>query len=211
MMPARDGHGKVVPGSRRGSVEFAAVLWRLIPGPLVRWFARPYVAGGSVEAAVDCAARLLERDVLATMDLLGEEVRDAGQVRRNMGAYERLADALSAHPSLHDGERRASVSIKPSAFTTAGPAEAADHVRALVRYCAERGVPVTIDMEDRRWTATPLNPKTVNTAWAECLRMKSVLIMELAIMRAILVSWGLRIGYRCLARYGFSLNCFATI
>ena len=152
MMPARGAGGKLAPGSRRGSVEFAAVLWRLIPGPLVRWFARPYVAGGSVEDAVDTAARLLERDVLATRDLLGEEVRDAQQVRRNVGAYERLADALSAHPSLHDGERRASVSIKPSAFTTAGPAEAADSVRALARYCAQRGVPVTIDMEDRRWT-----------------------------------------------------------
>ena len=152
MMPARRADGKLVPGSRGGSVEFAAVLWRLIPGPLVRWFARPYVAGGSLEAAVDTAAQLQERDVLATMDLLGEEVRDAEHVRRNVGAYERLVDALSAHPSLHDGERRASVSIKPSAFTTAGPDEAADPVRALARYSAERGVPVTIDMEDRRWT-----------------------------------------------------------
>ena len=35
-------------------------------------------------------------------------------------------------------------------------------------------------MKGKKTSTTPLKPKTVNTAWAGCLRMKSVLMMEAA-------------------------------
>ena len=53
-------------------------LVALIPAPMVRFFARPYVAGDSLAAAIDAAVRLQnERGVLATLDLLGEKIKTA--------------------------------------------------------------------------------------------------------------------------------------
>ncbi|MGH7163319.1 MAG: proline dehydrogenase family protein, partial [Planctomycetota bacterium] len=102
---------------------------------------------------VQTAARLLaESRTLATLDLLGEDVRDEAQVRRNLDAYERLVGAIATDPRFVDGTSRPTVSVKPSAFTT-GPLEAASGpVRALCDRAHAAGVGVTIDMEDRRWT-----------------------------------------------------------
>jgi proline dehydrogenase len=129
------------------------MLERLVPSALVRWFARPYVAGESMEAAVELAARLFrERGVRATLDLLGEEVRDPAQVARNTDVYERLVDALGADARYPDAASRPSISLKPSAFTT-GPIDAArGPIESIARRARDRGVAVTIDMEDRRWT-----------------------------------------------------------
>ena len=72
---------------------------RIVPGALVRWFARPYVAGGSIEAGLATAARLRdEADLSTTLDLLGEDVRTDAQVAANIAAYNRLVDALHRQP-----------------------------------------------------------------------------------------------------------------
>lgn len=131
------------------------MLSRWVPAPLVRWFARPYVAGDSMEAGLEVAARRLrEGSVRSTMDLLGEDVTTPEQVNRNVAAYERLVDAIAADARFADAGSRPSVSLKPSAFTTSvGRQEAVRApVEALARRAAERGVALTIDMEDRRWT-----------------------------------------------------------
>lgn len=136
---------------------------RIIPAPLVRWFARPYVAGDSMAAGLDAAgARLREDGLLATMDLLGEDVTRREQVERNVAAYERLIDAIGSDPRFADAARRPSVSLKPSAFTIAGspPESAREPVEALARRATDRGVALTIDMEDRRWTDFTLDLAT---------------------------------------------------
>jgi proline dehydrogenase len=129
------------------------MLARLVPGPMVRWFARPYVAGDSLALALDTAAALWrERGVLATLDVLGEEVKDAAQVERNVGIYGGLIDALGSDPRFADRPTRPSVSLKPSAFTTGRADAARGPIEELARRARGRGVALTIDMEDRRWT-----------------------------------------------------------
>jgi proline dehydrogenase len=125
---------------------------RFVPGPLVRWFARPYVAGGSVEAGLATALALrAEEGCLATMDLLGESVHEEFQVLRNIAAYETLIDALGRDRRFADRATRPTVSLKPSAFT-AGGGEALARITALADRARARGVGLTIDMEDRSWT-----------------------------------------------------------
>jgi len=128
------------------------MLARLVPAPLVRWFARPYVAGDSPGAALDVAARLLARDVLTTLDVLGEDVTTREQVEASVATYRGLADALATDPRFREEATRPTISLKPSAFTPGPAAEAAGPVRDLAALAKERGVAVTIDMEDHRWT-----------------------------------------------------------
>lgn len=134
------------------------MLNRLAPGPVVRWFARPYVAGGSMDAGLDVAHDRLSRfGALATMDLLGEGVTEPFEVIQNVAAYEQLIDRLGSEPRFEERATRPTVSVKPSAFTTGEYEVAFEHIEGLVRRAAERQVAVTIDMEDRPWTDLTLD------------------------------------------------------
>jgi len=128
-------------------------LSRLVPGPLVRWFARPYVAGGSLEAGLAVAHDRLSRfGVLTTLDLLGEAVTRPFQVVENVASTEAIFDALASDPRFADPATRPSVSLKPSAFTPGPPERARQPIEDLAGRARERGVALTLDMEDRRWT-----------------------------------------------------------
>jgi proline dehydrogenase len=134
------------------------MLARFVPAGLVRWFARPYVAGDSVEDGLAVAARILEREALrTTLDLLGESARTPEQVAANVAAYRRLVDAVAGDPRFAEGAARPSVSLKPSAFTAGAPAAAAAGVEGVAAHAHGRGVAVTVDMEDRRWTDVTLD------------------------------------------------------
>jgi len=125
---------------------------RLVPGSLVRWFARPYVAGDSIEAALDAAARLTSASGLfTTLDLLGEGVTMTEQVDTNLTVYRGIIDRI-AEDSRFEGETRPSISLKPSAFTTGAIEDAWKPISKIAAYAHEHGVALTIDMEERRWT-----------------------------------------------------------
>lgn len=62
-------------------------LIRLIPPSLVRLFARPYVAGDSLASAVGTVAQLWrERSLMATLDLLAEDIHQESQAQQNLAA-----------------------------------------------------------------------------------------------------------------------------
>jgi proline dehydrogenase len=134
-------------------------LIRLIPPPLVRFFAKPYVAGDSLEKAVDVAATLLEkRGFLTTLDLLAEGIDSEAVVEQNVATYLRMVDAVADDARFDGAGHRPTLSAKPSSYTTA-PLEHGGDARgskaALFRICehaAARDVRVTIDMESRHWT-----------------------------------------------------------
>lgn len=138
---------------------------RAMPDPFVKVFARPYVAGGSLEAAVETARQLeRERRIASSIDLLGEESHDAAQIDEAMALYRRLLDAMAADPTLpRTGQRRATVSLKPSTFTVTkrdvrGDLSAEtdlvrcrENIAAIARHAKDLGIGLTIDMEDHAW------------------------------------------------------------
>lgn len=129
------------------------MLAQLVPAPLVRVFAGPYVAGDSMQHALDTAARLwTERGVLSTLDLLGEDVREDEQVDKNLEVYISLIEAIGRDERWRDAASRPSVSLKPSAFTTEDPQQAFPRIRRIADAAQRAGVAMTIDMEDHRWT-----------------------------------------------------------
>jgi proline dehydrogenase len=134
------------------------MLARLVPAPLVRWFARPYVAGDSLEKALDVAAREQAADgLLSTLDVLGEDVHTAAQVAGSVALYQRLIETVASDPRFAAPGARPTVSLKPSAFTAGAREEARDPLADVVAHADAHGVGVTIDMEDRRWTDLTLD------------------------------------------------------
>jgi proline dehydrogenase len=130
-------------------------LIRVIPAFLVRFFASPYVAGDSLGKAMGVVQKLQrERGLLATLDLLAEDIRTDAQAKQNLDAYLRMVEAAAALPAAE----RPTLSLKPSSYTTrplqhggdaAGSREA---MFAIARAAQQRGVAVSIDMESRHWT-----------------------------------------------------------
>jgi proline dehydrogenase len=127
---------------------------RWIPAQLVRIFARPYVAGESVDAAFDVAEKLRLRGLHTTLDLLAEQVQSPERARRNAATYEELVLRAAQLPQPF----RPTVSVKLSSFTAAPLDQGGDGggcsecAWALARTCQACGVGLTIDMESRQWT-----------------------------------------------------------
>ena len=130
-------------------------LIRIIPAALVRFFAKPYVAGDSLEKAMSVVGKLRsERGLLSTLDLLAEDIREPEQVERNVQAYLDMVDAAAKVPSAD----RPTLSLKPSSYTTAPLHEGGDAagsreaMEGIIQKAIEHDVDVSIDMEGRHWT-----------------------------------------------------------
>ena len=133
-------------------------LIRLIPPSLVRLFARPYVAGDSLARAVGTVAQLWrERSLMATLDLLAEDIHQESQAQQNLAAYLAMVDAVAAMQEV-PAAARPTLSLKPSSYTTrplqAGGDAAGSFaaMQQIVEYAAKQQVAVSIDMEGRHWT-----------------------------------------------------------
>lgn len=133
-------------------------LIRLIPPFLVRFFARPYVAGDSLDLATKAVRDLWQqRSLMATLDLLAEDIREESQAQDNLQTYLRMVDAVAAMKDVPP-EGRPTLSLKPSSYTTAPLQHGGDAkgslaaMTAIVEAAAKKGVAVTVDMEGRHWT-----------------------------------------------------------
>lgn len=133
-------------------------LIRLIPPLLVRFFARPYVAGDSLEKALDVAVGLWRaKGLLTTLDLLAEHIHRQETVERNLATYLEMVDAASDESRFANGARP-SLSLKPSSYTTApldrngDAAGSSEAITRIAEYARGRGVRLSVDMEGRAWT-----------------------------------------------------------
>lgn len=132
-------------------------LIRILPDPFVKFFAKPYVAGDSLDAGIEAAKALQAKGLQTTLDLLYEGITEQGQVDDVRAVYREMVQACVL---FEDPSTRPTVSLKPSSYTThpldcgegmdaRGSEEA---IREIVESAHEKGVDVTIDMEDRHWT-----------------------------------------------------------
>jgi proline dehydrogenase len=123
----------------------------LMPGPLVRVFAAPYVAGKGLDAGMATADRL-HRDsgLCSTIDLLGEEVHRREDVEATVQLYLRIIDAVRERPY-------ATISLKPTQLGIhESEAYCQANLRRIVAAAAQHGVEITLDMEDRHFTDVTL-------------------------------------------------------
>ncbi|GII05388.1 proline dehydrogenase family protein [Planobispora takensis] len=116
--------------------------------PLTRKVVDRFVAGETVQDAVEAVRRLTGAGLAVTIDHLGEETRDAGAAAQTADAYVLMLAALR---ELELGDR-AEVSVKLSAVGQAlgadGDKIALDNARRICEAAHDAGAGVTLDMED---------------------------------------------------------------
>lgn len=122
-----------------------------VPRPIVGGVARRYIAGESLEDAVAVLRRLNTGGLLATLDVLGEEVR-----RRDL-AERAVAEYRAALRRLHDERLGSNISVKLTQLGLKLDAGfCLDNLRVLVREARDLGNFVRIDMEDSSCTDATL-------------------------------------------------------
>lgn len=133
------------------AVDLKRAVVNLAPGPLVRFFAAPYLAGRGVESGVRRADEIwCARKLHSTVDLLGEEVFAREDVEATVAVYFRMVDALA-------GRRYATISLKPTQLGIhEGEAYCLENVRRVMAHAASAGIAVTVDMEDHTFTSVTL-------------------------------------------------------
>jgi proline dehydrogenase len=123
-----------------------------VPRPLVRHFADPYMAGETLEAAVETVRGLNELDISATVDVLGEDTTGPAQVAATVQEYVRLLAAIEQHGL------RAHISVKLSAVgLEIDPGMARENAELLAREAEQRGSFMRIDMEHSGLTDATLD------------------------------------------------------
>jgi proline dehydrogenase len=132
-------------------VDIKRAVIDLAPAPIVRLFAGPYVAGKGVESGVSKADEIwTARKLHSTVDLLGEEVFKREDVEATVALYFRMLDALAGRPY-------ASISLKPTQLGIhESEAYCVENIRKILAHAVTRGIPVTVDMEDRHFTDVTL-------------------------------------------------------
>lgn len=118
-----------------------------VPRPVVRRFSARYIAGARLEDAVRAVEELNAQQKLATIDVLGEEIRTSAEAAAIVQAYEDVFNEI---------ERRglaANVSVKLTALgLELGYDLCRGNLERVVVHAAESGNSVRIDMEDSSTT-----------------------------------------------------------
>lgn len=119
----------------------------LVPKFIVGRVAARYVAGETLEDAIRVVRELNTEGAMATLDLLGEEVREMGEARRAHETYLRIFDAIEEHGL------DCNVSSKPTQLGLAIDTDICRELyEGLVDKAVERGNFLRLDMEDRNTT-----------------------------------------------------------
>jgi proline dehydrogenase len=115
----------------------------LVPRPIVRRVAHRYVAGETLEHALETVRALNARGCMATLDVLGEDVSQIEETERTVDEYVRALDGIAARGL------DSNVSVK---LTALGLKIDRDHCRRELARILERARRhdnfVRIDMED---------------------------------------------------------------
>ena len=119
---------------------------------LLTWLARTFVAGETIEAALKRVRKLNEKGVMATLDVLGESVKDRRTAETAVHSYLELLDAIpEAKVDSH-------VSLKLTQMGLDIDTEYCyQNVEKIVARAKERGNFVRIDME-----GTPHTERTLD-------------------------------------------------
>ena len=127
--------------------SFIAILMPYFPKWFVRPFAKPYVAGESLEEALGIVQTLNDEGFAATMDILGEFVHSTDEANQIKDAYSDVIQRIA------DANLDSTISVK---LTHLGleldPQMGEDNILALAQEGKENNVGVTIDMENSPYT-----------------------------------------------------------
>ena len=114
-----------------------------VPSALVRYFAKDYVAGSSIDEAVNLSRELNQKGIETTLDILGEYISGKDQ------AIPVKQECLRILETIHREKIAANLSVKPTAMgLLLDPDFAFQNLHEIVAKGAELDIFVRIDMEN---------------------------------------------------------------
>ncbi|SHO51651.1 proline dehydrogenase family protein [Desulfopila aestuarii] len=114
-----------------------------MPEKLVWQFSKDYIAGETIEDAVNAALKLNEQGILTTIDVLGEFIKNLDEAEANKNEY------LEVIEVAEKAKVNGNYSLKPTFFGLLIDKEVAyQHIREIVAKAASYNNFVRIDMED---------------------------------------------------------------
>ena len=123
--------------------QMIAATLPFMPKKLVWLFSKIYIAGETIEDAVNASLDLNAQGIKVTVDLLGEFIEDLSQATENKDAYLNIIEAFEKNNI--DGN----YSVKPTFFgLLIDPEVCYENIRTVVAKAAEYNNFVRIDMED---------------------------------------------------------------
>lgn len=126
-------------------------------------FARRFIAGETVEEAIEAARDLQSRGLLLTLDYLGESVRTMDEAATATQEYVRLIDTIEAAGI----ERNISLKLTQLGVGV-DRATCIDNMRRILDPAQRHGFFVRIDMENSPWTQVTLD--VFETLWQQQYR-----------------------------------------
>jgi len=134
-------------------------------------FARRFIAGETVQEAIEAAANVQSRGLTATLDLLGESVTNLDEADAATRAYLRVIDTI-----VTSGVER-NVSLKLTQLgLDVDKASAVDNLRKILERAEPAGFFVRIDMENSPYTDVTL--EIFETLWQQGHRSIGVVIQS---------------------------------
>jgi proline dehydrogenase len=122
-----------------------------VPKPVVKLISAPYLAGATLDEAVDEVRRLNAEGKLATIDVLGEEITREAEARAIADEYRRVFEAIERQ------ELDSNASVKPTALGLDLSYDLCrENLESLLAAAAKNGNFVRIDMEDSSTTSETL-------------------------------------------------------
>lgn len=125
---------------------------QVMPKPVVGFFSKKYIAGETIEEAVDYVKKLNSRGIYATMDVLGESIKNISEAQDAKNKAMEVLNVIAKHHLL------ANLSIKPTQMgLSIDPDFAYEQVKELVEKAASINNFLRIDMEDSPYTDATFN------------------------------------------------------
>jgi proline dehydrogenase len=123
----------------------------LVPKFIVGRFARPYVAGPTLEHAVRAIRSIMDEGAMATIDILGEEVSERSKAEASTRDYINLFDVIEQEGL------DSNVSVKPTMLgMKIDEPFCTENIDAIAAKAREKGNFLRIDMEDHTTTDATL-------------------------------------------------------
>lgn len=125
---------------------------KVMPKSVVGFFSRKYIAGETLDSAVNLVKDLNAKGIYATLDVLGESVTNEEEAKRAFDNAMKVFDAIVEH------NLKANISVKPTQLGLSFDEQfACDQIRKLVKRASEIDNFVRIDMEDSQYTDATKN------------------------------------------------------
>jgi proline dehydrogenase len=124
----------------------------VIPRPIVRRISRRYIAGDTLEEAVETVRDLNRQGCVATIDLLGESTGSKADAAQKLNDYKKIVDTLDVC------DLDAGISVKLTGLgLTLGEELCRANLEEIVEYAGTRNRFVRVDMEDSPYTSVTLD------------------------------------------------------